>query len=117
MDPVSAVVFAGLGIAFLWAYRADRRQKDRDAARPPVVTVSQARPGEFVRIVGTVVTGTTMPAPITGRACVCFSAEVKGVEEVTSHGETIPRSRRASARTRSSSRITPAGSPSSRAAR
>jgi hypothetical protein len=62
MDPVSAVVVVGLVGGFLaWAVRADRRRK-RAEPDSPVVTVSQARPGEFVRIVGIIVEGPTMRA-------------------------------------------------------
>jgi hypothetical protein len=45
---------------------------------PPLVKVSDAPVGKFVRIVGQIVDGGTLVAPITGRACVSFDAVVIG---------------------------------------
>jgi hypothetical protein len=76
MDPVGyLVVSASMTVIALAiaGVQALRRRRD-DAALPPVTTVAAARPGQLVRIVGTVAEGPTMSAPITGRACVCFSA-------------------------------------------
>jgi hypothetical protein len=82
MDPVGIVILGALaGATAIWAWRVDRRRK-RALPDSPVVTVRGAKPGMFVRIVGTVVDGKTMLAPITGRECVCFSAAAKGIEEL-----------------------------------
>jgi hypothetical protein len=62
----------GLGVAGVLALR----QRWADARLPPVMTIAAAKPGQVVRIVGTIVEGGTVHAPITGRACVCFSAAV-----------------------------------------
>ncbi|HUQ08076.1 MAG TPA: GIDE domain-containing protein [Kofleriaceae bacterium] len=44
---------------------------------PPLVKVGNAPVGTYVRIVGRIVDGGTLVAPITGRACVSFDAVIK----------------------------------------
>jgi len=44
---------------------------------PPRVTIARAAPGEFVRVVGRIVDGGSLVAPITGRTCVSFDAVVR----------------------------------------
>ncbi len=46
------------------------------AGEPPEVTVKSATAGKYVRIVGKIVDGGTLVAPITGRTCVSFDAVV-----------------------------------------
>lgn len=43
---------------------------------PPLVTVGTAKVGAYVRIVGQIVDGGTLVAPITGRTCVSFDAVI-----------------------------------------
>jgi hypothetical protein len=42
------------------------------------VTIADAKPGAFVRIVGIVIEGGELRAPISGRACVCYDAAITG---------------------------------------
>ncbi len=43
---------------------------------PPRTTIAAARPGAFVRLVGKIVDGGSLVAPITGRGCVSFDAAI-----------------------------------------
>ena len=45
-------------------------------AAPPEVKIGKAPVGKYVRVVGQIVDGGTLVAPITGRACVSFDAVV-----------------------------------------
>jgi hypothetical protein len=53
---------------------------------PPEVRIKDATPGRFVRIVGQIVDGGSLVAPITGRTCVSFDAVVLSGKEVVTRG-------------------------------
>jgi hypothetical protein len=63
-------------VGLVTAIALDWRRRARDAKLPPVSTIAAAKPGQIVRLVGTIVEGESVVAPITGRACVCFSAVI-----------------------------------------
>lgn len=68
------LVSYGFGAALVVYGLVERARMKRSA--PPLVTVEKAKVGSYVRIVGTIVDGGTLVAPITGRACVSFDAVV-----------------------------------------
>ena len=78
MDPALVAFFAVGSVVSAIALGVQaivnaRRRRHYDA-RTPVSTIASAKPGAFVRLIGTIVEGDTVEAPITGRSCACFSA-------------------------------------------
>ena len=65
------VAFAAVLVVYGFIERARLKR-----SAPPLVTVAGASVGTYVRIVGRIVDGGTLVAPITGRACVSFDAVV-----------------------------------------
>jgi hypothetical protein len=80
MDPASLIAFGAIyGGGLVVAGFLEWRRRRLARAVPPLATIATAKPGVFVRLVGTIVDGEQVNAPITGRPCVCFSALINGV--------------------------------------
>jgi hypothetical protein len=88
------IVLELIGYAFmagLVVYGLVERSRIKRNA-PQLVTVATAQIGKFVRIVGRIVDGGTLVAPITGRACVSFDAVILNEDdEHSEHGEIVAR--------------------------
>ena len=77
---LGASVLAGAGYGVTRVYRWLRPERSQ---RTPVVGIGAAAPGAFVRIIGRVVAGEPLVAPVTGRACVAYDAAISwGTERV-----------------------------------
>lgn len=95
MDPVTlGLCGVTFGFALVYGVIKERERRRRLAALPPVATIATAQPGAFVRIVGKIVEGGALNAPITGRVCVGFSATVHPLRQMRDAREWLPASTR-----------------------